>query len=223
MKAQTIRRINTRRDEARALFRNAILEAAEQIFAERGFHGTRIQDIAERARIGVGTVYNHFDEKEELLRALVDERTDEMLAHLAGATADDEPRDFAARLERRIARMLGFVEQHRGFFAIVMECGLVASGPPRGSERALGPRSMKRIDRFRSTFRALVQDGMDSGALAAHDPGHLAAFLGGTIRAFTFGALFDQDTSLVEKAPTIVELFLHGAAGGPAPAPRRKP
>ena len=44
-----------RRDEARALFRNAILDAAEAVFAEHGFHGAHVQDIADRARIAVGT------------------------------------------------------------------------------------------------------------------------------------------------------------------------
>src|SRR5262249_11395598 len=62
-----------RREEARALFRNAILEAAEEVFAERGFHGARIQDIAARARLAVGTVYNHFGQKEDVLRALLEE------------------------------------------------------------------------------------------------------------------------------------------------------
>ena len=42
-------RLPRRRDEARALFRNAILDAAESVFAQRGFHGARIQDIAEQA------------------------------------------------------------------------------------------------------------------------------------------------------------------------------
>ena len=57
------------RSEAKALFRNAILDAAEIVFAERGFHEARIQDIAARARIAVGTVYNHFETKEDVLAA----------------------------------------------------------------------------------------------------------------------------------------------------------
>ena len=57
----------TVREEAKQLFRNAILEAAEIVFSERGFHAARIQDIAARARIAVGTVYNHFEQKEDVL------------------------------------------------------------------------------------------------------------------------------------------------------------
>ena len=69
-----------RRDEAKALFRNAILEAAEEVFATEGFHAARMKDIADRARIAVGTIYNHFEEKDDVLYALIEERTAEMSA-----------------------------------------------------------------------------------------------------------------------------------------------
>src|ERR1700761_5420340 len=91
-----------RRDEARALFRNAILDAAEAVFAERGFHGARIQDIAERARIAVGTVYNHFADKDEVLSALLEERTEGLLALVQGS-GGPSLRSFRARLEARVA------------------------------------------------------------------------------------------------------------------------
>src|ERR1700733_83738 len=102
-------RLPRRRDEARALFRNAILDAAEGVFAERGFHGARIQDIAERARIGVGTVYNHFSQKDEVLSALLEERVEGLLARVRADGTD--PTGFRARLEARVARMLAYVEQ----------------------------------------------------------------------------------------------------------------
>ena len=79
----------SRREEAKALFRNAILDAAERVFAEHGFHVARIQDVAKQARIGVGTVYNHFEQKEDLLLALLEDRTGEVLACLAARPEGD--------------------------------------------------------------------------------------------------------------------------------------
>ena len=96
-----------RRDEARALFRNAILDAAEAVFAERGFHGARIQDIAERARTAVGTVYNHFEDKDDVLGALLEKRSEEMASQLHDVPDDRGP--FEARLRARVGRL----EQHR--------------------------------------------------------------------------------------------------------------
>jgi AcrR family transcriptional regulator len=50
--------------------RESILEAALEAFVERGFHGTAIPQIAERANIAAGTIYHYFDSKEALVNAL---------------------------------------------------------------------------------------------------------------------------------------------------------
>src|SRR5512147_1607985 len=46
------------REGARGAYRNAILEAAERVFARSGFYTTRMADIAREAGVGVGTLYN---------------------------------------------------------------------------------------------------------------------------------------------------------------------
>jgi AcrR family transcriptional regulator len=48
----------------------SILDAALQCFVERGFHGTAIPQIAEKAGIAAGTIYHYFDSKEALVNAL---------------------------------------------------------------------------------------------------------------------------------------------------------
>jgi AcrR family transcriptional regulator len=50
--------------------RDSILEAALACFVERGFHGTAIPEIAEKAGIAPGTIYHYFDSKEALVNAL---------------------------------------------------------------------------------------------------------------------------------------------------------
>src|SRR5260370_13176553 len=147
-----------RRDEARALFRNAILDAAEAVFAERGFHGARIQDIAARARIAVGTVYNHFAQKDDVLSALLEERTEELLEQLRAR--DDDPRDFRGHLEARVARLLGYVEQHRAFFALANEHAPFAATAPPGAR--VGRRRLRHVESFRGVCRPLVHRGHPS-------------------------------------------------------------
>jgi TetR/AcrR family fatty acid metabolism transcriptional regulator len=210
----------SRREEAKALFRNAILDAAERVFAERGFHAARIQDVAKQARIGVGTVYNHFEQKDDLLRALLEERTEQVLACLAPQPSD--PEDFEERLTTRIGRMLGFVEQHRSFFLVGMEYGFLGKGSVADEQLTCG-RAMPQVEKFRATFRGLIEEGLAAGALAPMDAQRLAWALGGILRMFIFGALMEQkEPSLTALAPTIAHLFLHGAAppGREAPPPR---
>lgn len=202
----------TRREEAKALFRNAILDAAERVFAEHGFHVARIQDVAKEARIAVGTVYNHFEQKEDLLRALLEVRTEQMLSRLAPLPSDPEP--FEERLTARLARVLEYVEQHKSFVLLAHEHGVFSKGTSAGDAVCCGKR-MRQVERFRAAFRALVEEGVTSGALEATDPQLLVWFLAGTLRMFTLGAIEQKAASLSALAPTIARLFLYGAAASP--------
>lgn len=59
--------------------RAAILEAALQLFAERGVHGTAVPPVAERAGVGIGTIYRYFETKEALINALYQQQRSELL------------------------------------------------------------------------------------------------------------------------------------------------
>jgi AcrR family transcriptional regulator len=65
--------------------KQAIIEAAEELFARYGFKKTSIDDVARAARIGKGSVYLHFASKEELFAEIVRRVSDRMLATLTTA------------------------------------------------------------------------------------------------------------------------------------------
>jgi AcrR family transcriptional regulator len=74
--------------------RQAILDAALTVFAERGFEAARLDDIAARAGIAKGTLYLYFADKEALFEALIRSAVDPILARLdAIAAAPDLPVD----------------------------------------------------------------------------------------------------------------------------------
>src|SRR5580698_6363761 len=50
--------------------RDAIMQAALELFVERGFYGVAVPEIAERAQVGAGTIYRHFESKEALVNAV---------------------------------------------------------------------------------------------------------------------------------------------------------
>jgi AcrR family transcriptional regulator len=82
-----------RRARQKAQRARRILRAAEALFARRGFEATSMEDVARRARLAVGTLYNYFPSKTELALALLRRETDAVLA--AGeafcAAAPDDP------------------------------------------------------------------------------------------------------------------------------------
>jgi AcrR family transcriptional regulator len=73
----------TARAQAAADKRRLILDAAVRVFARQGFHGCRVSDIADEARVAYGLVYHYFDSKEEILDTLFLERWDLLLAAIA--------------------------------------------------------------------------------------------------------------------------------------------
>ena len=80
-------------DERKADKRRRILRAALELFAERGFHGTAVPDVAERAEVGPGTIYRFVASKEELVNVLFREtkaRLGQALMH--GDDPNVEPR-----------------------------------------------------------------------------------------------------------------------------------
>ena len=59
--------------------RRALLDTARELFAEKGFGGTRTEDVVQRAGLTRGALYHHFRDKEDLFRAVHDEVADEVV------------------------------------------------------------------------------------------------------------------------------------------------
>src|SRR4051794_18333865 len=99
MSTPTVRPL--RRDAERN--RRRILEAATEVFAARGL-GVTMDDIADHAGVGVGTVYRRFANKEVLIEALFEERIGELVAMGQEALGEDDPwQALVGFLERGLA------------------------------------------------------------------------------------------------------------------------
>ena len=68
--------------------REQILDVALEVFGQAGYHGTSMNDVADAAGVTKPVLYQHFDSKRELYRALLDEVGNRLLSAIAKATAD---------------------------------------------------------------------------------------------------------------------------------------
>src|SRR5919107_3767114 len=64
--------------ERRATTRRALLDAAREMFAEKGYHGAAAEEIVRRAGVTRGALYHHYEDKKDLFRAVVDEMEGEI-------------------------------------------------------------------------------------------------------------------------------------------------
>src|SRR5947208_14492173 len=85
----------------------AILAAAEEVFADAGLHAAHMGEIAARAGVSVGTLYNHFADREALLGGLAAARFADMLAHVDATLDRTEGQNFRQRVEALVDAMLG--------------------------------------------------------------------------------------------------------------------
>jgi len=98
------------REESQAVTRGRLLEAGSEVFAEKGFYGASVEEIAERAGYTRGAFYSNFADKAELFLALIDQRTEQSIEEISAILRDASSpeaalegirrRDFSRPLDR---------------------------------------------------------------------------------------------------------------------------
>jgi AcrR family transcriptional regulator len=97
--------------------RDAILQAAEQVFTLREYHQVQMDDVATACGVGKGTLYRYFASKRELYFAVTFDGIGRLRDELAAAVASSE--SAASKIEQIVRRTLGFFWDRRGFFALI--------------------------------------------------------------------------------------------------------
>jgi AcrR family transcriptional regulator len=102
--------LSTRKRLTAAERREIIEAAATEVFAERGYHGAGVDEIARRSGVTPPVVYDHFDSKLDLHRRLLERTRDELLAMWSEQLAGAEPAE--ERVPRALDAWARYVEAH---------------------------------------------------------------------------------------------------------------
>lgn len=97
--------------------RHQLIDVARSLFAERGYEGASIEEIAQRANVSKPVVYEHFGGKEGLYAVVVDR---EMSALLDGITSSLTKNRFRPRLEQVVLALLTYVEERTDGFRLLI-------------------------------------------------------------------------------------------------------
>ncbi|HQG33118.1 MAG TPA: helix-turn-helix domain-containing protein [Deltaproteobacteria bacterium] len=65
-------------EKKRQYTREAIIEAAEELFSRHGYHNTQVMDIVKSVGMSAGTFYNHFKDKRDLFRQITQQNFEEL-------------------------------------------------------------------------------------------------------------------------------------------------
>jgi TetR/AcrR family transcriptional regulator, cholesterol catabolism regulator len=144
---------------ARTTKKDAILDAALALFAEKGVDATTTREIAERARTAEGNIYRHFEGKDELVRTLFQASARRFAATLEDV-AGDEP-EPTRRLELLVEGIFAFAERHPTAFQFLLASHPVAM--PKDRDMLVGPYPMR-------LFVETIERGVSRGEFRVVDP-----------------------------------------------------
>lgn len=159
------------RDEARRarndVYRQHIFEAAEQVFAERGFESARVQEISAVAGLSMGTIYAIFPGKTELYRAILEERGQELLGLVRAVTSrQDGPRET---LHALIALYIDYFLGHPDFLRMHLRAGTSWALSPAGSDSQI-----HHWEEIHALQSEVFRRGVAQGVFVDEHPGYLA-------------------------------------------------
>lgn len=151
--------------------RQQVLDAAEQLFAERGFAGTSMRELAKASGVSQALIHHHFGRKRDLYNAVKERLVQRFLQMLGSEPAQDQPHPGASELWQWVTRLFEFFRQHPRLVRLLSWERL------EGSTR-LWPAEQKLLE----ALQALGNELERRGALrAGMDPLMLVAILEGLV------------------------------------------
>jgi len=196
----------SRRERERMIHKQEIMQAALSLFSERGYHNVSMHEIAEKAEFAIGTLYKFFENKEELYKALIMEKTRQYHHTLMEVIKSDE--DVVSILKNYIAvkaeLFTGSIDTIRLYFA-----------ETRGASFNIGAgmdRDIRQMyDKFLKQFSLVLKRGVRQKVFRRLNPYYMAVAIEGLTNAFLFCWLEEPQRHPYEaNVSVITDIFLRG-------------
>ena len=185
-----------------------ILSALEAILPEKRFHEITLDEVAQTAKVGKGTIYRYFENKEDLFFQLVIRGFDELCAMLEEHPAPRENEDFVAHLIVVCEQISQFFRERRAFLQVTHSHeGLVARMRQKNRERWF-----KHRQRLVCALGGVLECGIVAGEISDALPLKTQArFLLSLLRGRR--QMFEDQPSERPSIEATVNIFLFGSAG----------
>jgi AcrR family transcriptional regulator len=180
----------------------AILEAAEEVFADAGLHAARMDTIAAKAGVSVGTLYNHFEDRDALLVGLLAARRAALIGKIDAAQREVVGRPLRERLRRILDVFLNHCIEHRRFVHIALQ-------------REAARQKVDTMRDIHDRLEAEMKRGVKERALRP-ETGELAAtFFIGMLRALIMrDVVFQAGGDMAVDLERLLDAFFGGMGAG---------
>jgi AcrR family transcriptional regulator len=187
----------TRFSRLRARTRDALLDAAVELFQTRGVRATTIEAICARADVSQRTFFNHFKTREHLYSAIAQRRLIGIIAYLDELTAD--PRPFQTRFAEFLTAVALNIARHPAYRELLGEMLTL---------RVDGPAATSRHRSLSTATARFITAGIESGQVSgAHPPQILADIVIGALTAAITNWCDDPAYDLTNELAQIAEVL----------------
>jgi TetR/AcrR family transcriptional regulator, cholesterol catabolism regulator len=181
--------------------RDDIIQAAAQIFTEKGFHAASMQDIADAVQLQKASLYHHVSSKQEILLAILDQTLDLLISQLTDILELDLPPE--QRLRLGMIAYLRILTQHHSLASVLLL-------EYRSLQPDLKARHIPRRNRYESLWRNLIQEGQMAGIFTCTDIAFTARMLLGAMNWTITWYRPDGPLSADEIATGYADIFFKG-------------
>jgi AcrR family transcriptional regulator len=196
----------TRRERARAVHCQEVLAAARRLFAHKGYQQTTMAEIARASEFALGTLYRLFVSKEAILRALLEEQVEALLARVREAAAGAV--GSRAQVEAVVEATLAFFQDNRDLLRLYLSGW---SGYDFTIRQDFGARIDAKYRSFLDLLAAIFRRGIREGTFRRRSPKDLATALAGMLNALIARWIEEKDLDLRAPVGVILDIFFDGA------------
>jgi len=193
-----------RKEEQSEERRNQILEAASNVFSERGLQKARMDDIVHESGLSKGALYWYFKSKDEIINAILRRYLDHELAVIKKLA--DQPGSAEQRLRKFVDLMIADLTRMKFFTAVAYEFYAMAF-------RSKTIRAVFReyVDQFFSVMEPIIEQGMADGEFRLLDPKEVALAVASIVEGTLLIYGFDPERIDLEKhLKSNMHLLLNG-------------
>jgi AcrR family transcriptional regulator len=196
------------REQFRDYAREVILEAGEDVLATQGLHAARMEEVAQKARVAVGTIYNLIGDRDALVAEILRIRHEQVVGLLNKTLEEVRAQCFREQAQACMTELLSYCREHRRFLRMALESEANVQGPACAHKRM----SQGTLAKVRELFRELVARGVEKQELRAEVRELGAAMLMGMMRELILLDVETESTgSASERVSELLSMFVEGA------------
>lgn len=181
--------------------RDDILDAAAQVFRQKGYHGASMQDVAAAVKLQKASLYHHVTSKQEILLALLDRALGMLTQHIASIAAAPLPPD--QKLRAMIRGYLDDLSQNSDLASVLLF-------EHRSLDRKAHARHVPQRDRFEALWRSVLDEGVRAGSFEVADTGLAVRALMGVMNWTVTWYQPGGRKTIEQIADAYTDLLLHG-------------